>query len=816
MQPGTVVGGRFTVEREAGVGGMGTVYAARDALTGALVALKVLGRVSDVDRARFLREARILAELDHPGVVRYVAHGATAAGEPYLAMEWLDGEDLAARFATSALTTSEAVRLVRRVAEALAALHERGIVHRDVKPSNVFLVSGSIDRVKLLDFGVARLATRRTMLTRAGAIVGTPGYMAPEQVRGADDVAAAADVFALGCVLFECLTARPAFEAEHVVALLAKILLAEPPRVRDVRPEVPTSLDDLCTAMLRKEPAERLRDAEAVLAALDRIVGADDQVPAARRSAPRAPALTTGEERLVCVLLAGEEPSLDPSATLAPTLPSDTRARRLDALQARVTGAGLRVDRLVDGSIVGVPPRDASATEQAVAAARAALLLRAELPAAPIAIATGRSDVSVPVPVGAVIDRAVSLFRASGRIRPPPIALDDVTAGLLSARFEIESTPEGRVLVTERPDASTSMETLLGKETPFVGRERETAMLEGLLAECVSEPLARAAIVTAPAGVGKSRLRREVVSRAARDVLGLAVWVGRGDPMRAGSPFALLGRALRHAAGLTDGEGAAVSGEKLRAHLAALGVTDAERVAAFAGEIAGAPSDGARPDVVAARRDPQLMSDQLLAAWSAWLDAETRAHPVLLVLEDLQWGDAPTISFVEHALRAFADRPLFVLGLARPEVEDVFPRLWAERNVQPVPLRELTKKASETIVRHALGARSDERVVSEVVRRAMGNPFFLEELVRRAAEQGDTSSLPETMLAIVESRLDALDPDARRVLRAASIFGETFHEGGVRALLGEDDGLDLPAWLDLLARRESIVAQAVVERRRRP
>jgi tetratricopeptide (TPR) repeat protein len=197
------------------------------------------------------------------------------------------------------------------------------------------------------------------------------------------------------------------------------------------------------------------------------------------------------------------------------------------------------------------------------------------------------------------------------------------------------------------------------------------------------------------------------------------------------------------------------------------------------------------------------MNDRLRAVWHAWLGAELAARPVVLALEDLHWGDAPTVAFVDDALRTFADRPLFVLALARPEIEDVFPKMWSERGVQPLPLRDLSKKASETIARHALGARADEGVVTEIARRAMGNPFFLEELLRSAADQKRVA-LPESVLALVEARLDSLDPDARRVLRAASIFGETFHAGGVRALLGEGT-LDLAAWLDVLVRRESVV-----------
>src|SRR5262245_11937391 len=134
MRAGELVSDRFALERVAGTGGMGTVYRARDRATGAPVALKVVVGADDLRAERFARESRILAQLSHPGIVRYVAHGATVAGEAYLVMEWLEGEDLAQRLARAPLTVDEGLALAARVADALAAAHSRGVVHRDIKP----------------------------------------------------------------------------------------------------------------------------------------------------------------------------------------------------------------------------------------------------------------------------------------------------------------------------------------------------------------------------------------------------------------------------------------------------------------------------------------------------------------------------------------------------------------------------------------------------------------------------------------------------------------------------------------------------------
>ena len=160
MQP---VAERFVVERLAAAGGMGRVFRALDAETHEVVALKVLdakGSEGSMSRAleRFAREARLLAQIRHPGVVRFVAFGTTSRGEPYLAMEWLEGETLAARLARAPLSIDETLTLARRIASALASAHAAGVVHRDIKPSNVLLVGGEVDQAKIIDFGIARFA----------------------------------------------------------------------------------------------------------------------------------------------------------------------------------------------------------------------------------------------------------------------------------------------------------------------------------------------------------------------------------------------------------------------------------------------------------------------------------------------------------------------------------------------------------------------------------------------------------------------------------------------------------------------------------
>jgi predicted ATPase len=196
-------------------------------------------------------------------------------------------------------------------------------------------------------------------------------------------------------------------------------------------------------------------------------------------------------------------------------------------------------------------------------------------------------------------------------------------------------------------------------------------------------------------------------------------------------------------------------------------------------------------------------SEQMQRAFDAWLAAECEKNPVLLVLEDLQWGDVPSVKLIDSALRDLRDSPLMVLAFARPEVHDLFPKLWADREPEEVRLGTLTKSASERLVLQAAGEDMSAEEVAKIVEQADGNPFYIEELCRAATAHRET--VPETLLAMVHARLEKLDPAERRALRAASIFGRKFWRGGVMALLGGNVNVD--SWL------ESLVESRIVKRR---
>jgi serine/threonine protein kinase len=263
--------GPYRVLRVLGAGGMGVVFEAEDPQLKRRIALKAMrpALLAQGDaQKRFLLEAQRMAALAHDHVIA-IHHVGEDRGVSFLVMPLLQGESLEDRLRREGkLPLSEVLRIGRETALGLAAAHERGLIHRDVKPANLWLEAPS-GRVKVLDFGLARLAGGDARLTGSGVIVGTPSYMAPEQAEG--EVDARADLFSLGCVLYRMVTGRLPFPGKTAMAALREVAILDPPPPRQVNPETPEALSQLIMRLLSKDPAGRPASAAAVVQALEEI-----------------------------------------------------------------------------------------------------------------------------------------------------------------------------------------------------------------------------------------------------------------------------------------------------------------------------------------------------------------------------------------------------------------------------------------------------------------------------------------------------------------------------------------------------------------
>jgi serine/threonine-protein kinase len=289
---GTVLAGRYEVLRRIGEGGMGAVYEAKHALIGKRVAVKVLLEKFHAKSdfvARLLQEARLASSIGHENIVDVTDFGTTDDGRSFVVMEFLDGESLADLERREApLPIERSLRIGRQVASALGAAHAKGIFHRDVKPENVYLVRrGDVDFVKVVDFGISKAVkpggdegAESYRLTHTGILLGTPLYMSPEQARGEEDLDHRADIWALGVLLYECLTGEVPFRANNYLQIISQVLTHVPPSPSRLRPElgIPDAVDAVVMRAMEKDRTKRYQTMTELERDLERLLAGDQNV----------------------------------------------------------------------------------------------------------------------------------------------------------------------------------------------------------------------------------------------------------------------------------------------------------------------------------------------------------------------------------------------------------------------------------------------------------------------------------------------------------------------------------------------------------
>lgn len=770
VTPGDVVGGRFEVQALVDSGGMGSVYRGRDRVSGDTVAIKVLRFASEKIVRRFQREAATLAALTHPAIVGYIAQGEADDGTPFLAMEWVDGRPLSKVIAGRALPVADVIAMGASVAGTLAWVHARGVVHRDIKPQNLMVLGDDLARVVLLDFGVAR-ADAAGRITGAETLVGTPRYMAPEQARGERGLDARADLFSLGCVLYRCATGTAPFTGSDPTAVLAKVLFEEPARARVLRADLPQELDDLIAELLAKDADKRPRSADVVR---ERLLAIDARA-ALDGAPPQSLAITEQEMRLLSVVVS-RLPKLDDEGSD----PLEGWASRVERLRESAKPFGARIELLANGGIVAAIASRGSATEQAVTAARCALAMRDAVPDAAHVLATGRAELAGRGPVGEVIERAAELLRR--RAPSSGMRIDETTASLLGRWFDV-SEDHGPLLVSERSPAERAASTLTGGAVACVGRDRELAALGAAYVSCIERRAGTAVLLVGAPGIGKSRVLAEALLRFAGGPVAPCVLFARGESLRRNAPLAPLRPLLRRLANLRESDEVPAARRKLTQHLAeSMGEQAAEKAAPFLCELAGVPADDTERRVRAARQDATIMYEQTARAWVDFVVSRARSGPTVLVLEDLHHVDGATLGLVLDTLRLARGVPLMLVVTAWPEAVANAPLLASHPDAVRIDLPPLSEDASRRLVSAALLAPQDSPLVARLARESGGNALYLEELVRAHASGRRGSS--EAVVAMVQARLEALDPDARLVLRAASVLGDGFTEDAVRSMLG--------------------------------
>ena len=399
---GTVLGEAYRLTRLIGRGGMGAVYEGQHLRLAKRVAVKLMApelAAHGEAMARFRREAEVTSQLGHPHIVQVFDFGVTAAGAPYLVMEYLEGEDLDQRLRrVGPFALPAAAALVKQVASALAATHGKGIVHRDLKPANVFLVAvDDADFVKVVDFGISKVRTATTKLTAAAVVMGTPNYMAPEQATGrVDEIDHRTDQWALGCIAYELLAGRPPFVGENVASLLYQVVHQEPSPLAASAPQVTPAVEAVLARALAKRMDDRFPSMTAFARTFeDAVAGRPAALsagvppvvqPPAPDPGPRAPA-TMARQATTFSAAAGEAAAPD---GLPPPARTSRRVLVVAAMVVVVIAGGI-LFAARRGALPSRAPSPVSGADPAVAAPVAApAVMRREPPPAPTPPAEAR------------------------------------------------------------------------------------------------------------------------------------------------------------------------------------------------------------------------------------------------------------------------------------------------------------------------------------------------------------------------------------------------------------------------------------------
>lgn len=431
LAPGTIVAGKYRIERPLGEGGMGWVLVATHMQLEQRVAIKLLRAEHAAERpdavARFLREARAAARIQSDHVARVSDFGTLDDGSPYLVMEYLEGQDLEGLLKDGPLAVAKAVDYALQACEGLAEAHAAGIVHRDLKPANLFLArrsDGSV-RVKIIDFGISKIApapgsSEQLGMTSTQSLMGSPLYMAPEQMRSAKSVDGRADIWSMGVILYETLAGRQPFAGETWPQVCTQILVEQPPPMRASRADVPEGLEAAILRCLAKEPSKRFADVASLVAAIAPFGSAEgraaaDRIARVARAASAPETAADASERLPVTstptveVMPGATLTSNQFGTSSPATPR--QAKRKTALLVATAAVGLLAGSVLVVAIVGSKGRAATPPSPAAAAAAVSVPQTATTTTTPTTAAT---PTAIPI--------HTPTATAGNRSRPAPAA----------------------------------------------------------------------------------------------------------------------------------------------------------------------------------------------------------------------------------------------------------------------------------------------------------------------------------------------------------------------------------------------------------
>ena len=788
----------YEILERLGVGGMGVVYKARDSRLDRIVAFKVLSDhlLADTDaKERFLGEARAAAALDHPNICAIHEVGETDDGRFYIAMQYYEGETLRQRIDQGLVPLPQALDIAAQISRGLVKAAAHGIIHRDIKPANMILTADGT--VKIVDFGLAKYAG--TDVTKTGVHVGTIAYMSPEQTRG-DSVDQRTDIWSLGVVLYEMLSGTRPFRGGSDQAVISAILDSNPDSISRLVPSLPPNVVTVIERATHKDPERRYPDASAILRDLERLL--DD--PSCQVSLDSSASLPTeGERRRVTVVacsIGGFDSLLE---TIDPVEVEATLETLRTSVQSIVEDYGGVLNEFSEDTFVvlfGVP---ITHEDDRLRAVRAALEIQADgsrdvdLPEViKLHLAVGSEQVAIRATeagerryrVGGTVVRdtaRLAVLAAPGETLIPPDLARIVepfvsVEGRASVTLVPDQPPMSPLAVTgESGHASRLEASAPGSLTQFVGRNHELTALSQAL-EDIQSGAGRFVTVVGDIGVGKSRLLFEFW-KSLEDA-NVRSTVGRCRERGTLTPLLPFIESIKDMLGMAKELPDNAHDEVVR-RTQELASQLEDYLPAILHVLSIESDQYPLPSYLEGADLQTALGEALISVFTLG----SAGQPLVMLLEDWHWADEGSKEVLFQLREMVSAYPLLVVVVSRP----------AQGGENPIPTGDLHLElaplgggpAVEMLSASLGGAKISAELSDRIGEKTGGNPFFIEELCRTLLESGalviedgearlgesiDRLMIPDTVQAVLKSRIDRLDPEAREVLRCAAVIGRQF------------------------------------------
>lgn len=789
---------QYEIMERLGVGGMGVVYKARDTRLDRIIAIKVLSDhlLADTDAAvRFLVEAKAAAALDHPNICAIHEVGETDDQRIYIAMQYYQGQTLRQRIDEGHLQVAEALDIGVQICRGLDKAAARQIVHRDIKPANIILTEDGV--AKILDFGLAKYAG--TAVTQTGANIGTVAYMSPEQTRG-EKVDERTDIWSLGVVLYEMLSGTRPFRGGSDQAVIASILDKKPESLSRLAPSLPVNIVSIVERAMHKDPGRRYPNAAALLKDLEQLRD-DPSYQVSLDSTPSLPA--EGERRHVTVIACTIEGFDSLFETKDPDEVEESLGDLRENLQSVVEEYGGELNEFSESAFVALFGVPISHEDDRLRAVRAALdimddaAIAIRLPeSVKLRFAAGSELVAIRATesgerkyrIGGTVVRdtcRLAALAAPGEILLPPdfarivepfVATEERTPVILDPG---QSAVTPVAVLGESGHVSRLEASAPGTLTEFVGREHERAVLAQAM-EDTQSGRGRYVTVVGDIGVGKSRLLYEFW-KSLKD-MNIRSTVGRCHERGTLTPLLPFVASMRDMLGLST-DISDDTQDDVVARTLELAPELEDYLPAILHVLSIDSDEYALPDYLEGEDLQSALGEALISVFIQGASGK----PLAMLLEDWHWADESSREVLLQLREIVAANPLLVIVTSRPVPAGDSQVPTGDVHLELTPLGGVP--AAEMMRAALNGARIPTELSERIGEKTGGNPFFIEELCRTLLETEalvikdgeaqlsgsfDRLVMPDNVEAVLKSRLDRLDPEAREVLRCAAVIGQQF------------------------------------------